>query len=74
MLIAKIIDAKGREIFGEVRAVGSVRFDPRPGWVLVSAPLDVLPRKRDVQWIHPDDQQFVWVRDFSVLLARSANA
>lgn len=65
MQIAKIIDAKGREVFAEVKKIASVLFDPRPGWVLLSAPLDVPPRKRDVFWEHPDDTCFVWVRDFS---------
>lgn len=64
MLIAKIIDKKGREIFAEVKKLGSVLFDQRPGWVLLSAPLDVRPRKRDVFWLHPADVQFVWVRQF----------
>lgn len=64
MFIAKVIDKKGREIFAEVKKIGRVLFDPRPGWVLLSAPLDVAPRKRDVQWMHPSDSTFVWVREF----------
>ena len=66
MQIAKVVDAKGREIFAEVKKVTSVLFDPRPGWVLLSAPLDVLPRKRDVFWMHPDDVRFAWVRPFNL--------
>lgn len=64
MEIAKIITDKGREAYAEVVKVGSVRFDPRPGWVLLSGPLDVIPRKRDVEWHHPQDTHFVWVREF----------
>jgi hypothetical protein len=66
MQIAKVVDAKGREIFAEVKKVASVLFDPRPGWVLLSAPLDVLPRKRDAFWMHPDDVRFVWVRTINL--------
>lgn len=65
MHIAKIIDTKGRAIFAEVRRIGAVLFDPRPGWILLSGPLDVVARKRDVFWVHPDDTQFVWVRRFN---------
>lgn len=64
MKIAKVIDRKGRDMFAEVVKVGRVLFDPRPGWVLLSYPLDVRPRKRDVQWMHPADILFVWVREF----------
>lgn len=66
MLIAKVIDRKGRELIAEVKKVGCVLFDPRPGWVLLSSPLDKAERKRDVQWIHPSDSLFVWVREFSL--------
>lgn len=65
MKIAKIINKKGRELFAEVVKMGRVLFDARPGWVRVSSPLDVRPRKRDVQCLHPEDVQFVWVRNFN---------
>ena len=65
MEIAKIIDRKGREIFAEVRKVGDVLFDARPGWVLLSGPLDAIARKRDVFWAHPNEVDFVWVRRFN---------
>lgn len=64
MLIAKVIDRKRREIIAEVKRVGRVCFDPRPGWVLLSAPLHLPARKRDVFWMHPGDSLFVWVRRF----------
>jgi GH15 family glucan-1,4-alpha-glucosidase len=63
--IAKVIDKNGREIFAEVVMIGRVLFDSRPGWVLLSSPLDKPARKRDVEWQHPDDVRFVWVRDFT---------
>lgn len=65
MRIAKIIDKKGRELFAEVVKIGRVLFDARPGWVLVSMPIDKPARKRDVEWMHPADVRFVWVRDFN---------
>lgn len=64
MHIAKIIDTKGREIFAEVRRIGTVLFDPRPGWVLLSGPLNAIARKREVFWMHPNDVRFVWIRRF----------
>lgn len=64
MLIAKIIDKKGREILAEVRKIGSVLFDSRPGWVLLSVDPHLPARKREVFWAHPDDTIFVWVRRF----------
>jgi hypothetical protein len=64
MRIAKIVTKAGREIFGEVLRVGPVRFDQRRGWVLLSAPLDVPRRKRDVLWVHPTEVSFIWIREF----------
>jgi hypothetical protein len=61
MKIAKIIK-KGKEYFVEVLKVGSVHFDPRPGWVFVQT---IERRYKDVEWVHPDDVYFVWVRDFT---------
>lgn len=72
MLIAKVLDAKGREVIAEVVKVDVVRFDPRSGWVLLSGPLHVLPRKRDVFWMHPADHTFVWVRSFAFGSVRAA--
>lgn len=68
VLVAKILDARRQEIFAEVITFGSnVMFDKRGGWVLLSAPLDILRRKRDVFWLHPDDVRFIWVRHFSFI-------
>lgn len=64
MLIAKVIDRKGLEIFAEVLKAGRVLFDDRDGWVLLSFPLDAPPRRRDIGWMHPADSMFVWVREF----------
>lgn len=64
MLIAKTIDAKGRAQFSEVLKVGTVQFDQRDGWVLLSAPIDVRQRKRELRWMHPEDDYFEWVREF----------
>lgn len=64
MLIAKYIDAKGKESFAEVRKVGRVLFDPRDGWILLSLPLDIPGRKREVEWIHPADTRIEWIRPF----------
>lgn len=64
MHIAKVVDTNGREMFAEVKKVGKALFDARPGWVLLSGPLNVIPRKRDVFWMHPEDVRFVWVRRF----------
>lgn len=66
MLIAKVMDRKRRVIIAEIKKVGRVLFDPRPGWVLLSAPLHLPVRKREVFWMHPDDSYFEWVRNFSI--------
>ncbi len=62
MLVAKYIDARQCECFAEVIRQGSVTFDQRPGFVLLSAPLEKPARSRDLFWVHPDDTRFVWVR------------
>jgi len=63
MLVAKVLTKKGKERYVEIMRQGLVRFDPRPGWVLVQ---DMHSRyKYDLEWLHPDDTVFVWVREFS---------
>lgn len=49
-------------------------FDPRDGWVLLSEPLGARPRKRVLQWMHPDDVRFEWVRNFTFSNAAPAGA
>jgi len=66
MLVAKLLDHHGAASFWEVKAVADeVRFDPRPGWVLLAAPIGARPRKQtELCWKHQDDVRFEWVRRF----------
>lgn len=64
MLIAKFFDAKGQAVFAEVVKVGPVLFDDRAGWVLLAAPLNVKPHKRNRFWVEPGFR-FEWVRQLS---------
>jgi hypothetical protein len=68
VLVAKVIDAKRREIFAQVVMVVRVRFDNRDGWVLLAGPLDLPAHRRELSWMHPDDSMFVWVRRFRFAL------
>lgn len=63
MLVAKYVDGKGRVRFAEVVRIGPVRFDPRPGWVLLATPLNVKEHKRERFWVAPGFR-FEWVRNF----------
>jgi hypothetical protein len=63
MKVAKFT-VKGKDKFMQVVRVSSVKFDPRPGWVLVRD-MHVQPAFQDVQWVHPDDVKFHWVREFA---------
>jgi hypothetical protein len=63
MKIAKIIRKFG-EHFVEVVRTDTVKFDDRPGWVFIRE-IDKIDRKKNVEWVHPDDVEFIWVRDFS---------
>mgnify|MGYP003459200983 CR=1 FL=1 len=65
MLVAKTIDKRGRSRIREVLRIGDVRFDTRPGWLLLSEPIGARPRKQVLEWVHPDDELFIWVRRFS---------
>ena len=65
MLIAKTIDKRGRARFREVLRIGHVRFDSRPWWILLSDPIGARPRMRNPEWVHPDDELFVWIRSFA---------
>ena len=65
VIIAKTIDKRGRSRIREVLRIGQVRFDNRPGWILLSEPIGARPRKRNPQWVHPDDEFFVWIRSFA---------
>ena len=65
MFIAKVLTRKGQEVFAEIIGQGSPMFDPRPGWVLLKTNLHLPERKREVVWVHPDDELFVWVRQFN---------
>ncbi len=62
MKIAKIIQGK-RERFMEIVKAGTVKFDPRPDWVLVRE-IDVIDRKKNVEWVHPTEVSFVWIKEF----------
>lgn len=67
MLVLKTTDRHGRDAYWEIKGVADdVRFDPRPGWVLVGQPIGARPRKQtELRWLHPDDVRFEWVRGFS---------
>lgn len=68
MLIAKIIEKRGNEVvskFREVMKVGTVQFDPRDNWVLLSSPIGARPRKRDLEWVHPSETDIEWIRPFN---------
>lgn len=63
MLIVKVM-AKGVEpTFYELLKIGSVLFDPRPGWLLLGRTPG--SRKQDVFWLHPDEASVEWVREFN---------
>jgi len=64
MRIVKLVNAKGNESFHQVVKAGSVRFDHRPGWLLLATPPGAKPQKQEVQWIHPSDGQIAWDRQF----------
>jgi hypothetical protein len=66
MRIAKVfVSGLGRDAkFLEVLKVGSVKFDPRPGWVFCRE-VDKITRRCEVAWFHPADTHFEWVREFS---------
>lgn len=64
MRIAKIY-VKRKPLFVKVEKVSVVKFDPRPGWVLVSYPLDIVERRRVSAWFHPTDTHFEWIREFT---------
>lgn len=64
VLVAKVQRRPGEPEFWEVLAAGDVKFDPRPGWVLLSKPIGARPRQRELVWMHPADCPFVWVRLF----------
>lgn len=65
MKIAKIF-AKGMHRpaeFWEVIKQSPVKFDHRPGWVFCRT-VDTIARRADVQWFHPGDVHFEWIREF----------
>lgn len=64
VLVAKIQRWPGEAEFWEVLSVGAVKFDPRPGWVLLGKPIGARPRRQELVWMHPEDSRFVWVRTF----------
>lgn len=64
MLIAKTTERRAEPHYREVLRVGRVQFDDRDGWVLLSEPPGARPRKRVLQWMHPSDVRFEWVREF----------
>ena len=45
-------------------SVNTVKFDPRPSWVLLAKPIGARPRRQELVWMHPEDSRFVWVRTF----------
>lgn len=38
LVVAKVLNSSGEPRFYEVKRVGSVAFDSRPGWLLLSSP------------------------------------
>lgn len=65
MLVLKTTDRRGHADFWEVKGAGPVRFDPRPGWVLVGRPIGARPRKQtELRWLHPNEVRFEWAREF----------
>jgi hypothetical protein len=62
VLIAKVL-TRGDPHFFEVLKSGTVVFDDRPGWILLG--LNPGSRKQDMKWIHPDDTEIEWVREFN---------
>ena len=65
MRVAKILNHKKSPIFAEVVRTGSVAFDERPGWILLCMPIGARPRRQELFWIHPEETQIDWIRDFS---------
>ena len=65
MLVVRTTGVNGKAAFAEVLRTGAhVQFDQRDGWVLVAKPLHIRPSWRTLEWIHPDDIQIDWVKDF----------
>lgn len=60
MKIAKIVQGK-KERFVEVVKQSAVAFDLRPGWVFIKT---IESSWKEVEWVHPSEVQFVWIRDF----------
>lgn len=63
MQVAKITVKKQDHIVQLIK-VGSVQFDPKPGWMLIS---DLDRPWFDVQlrWVHPEDVFVHWIKEFS---------
>lgn len=66
VIVAKYVTPRGVTVFAEVLKVGPVRFDPRPGWILLAEPVEVKAPKRTWRWVEPDFR-FEWVRPFNFL-------
>ena len=65
MRIVKTSAKPNKPRFWELLKVAdNVRFDPRPGWLLVSPTIGLPRRKANPQWIHPEDVPVVWIREF----------
>lgn len=62
--VAKVLRRPDDADFSEVLSVSTVKFDPRPGWVLLAKPIGARPRRQELVWMHPEDSRFVWVRTF----------
>ena len=66
MLVMKLTDEKKRVRIVELLKAGKVLFDPRPNWLLTSVDIGKRGRARhDMTWVHSDDVNVEWVREFS---------
>jgi hypothetical protein len=60
MLVARLT---AKQSLWQVLKVGTVAFDPRPGWLLLAIPIGGKPI--DMVWIHPDTTRIDWIRAFN---------
>ena len=63
MQVAKITVKKQDHIVQLIK-VGSVQFDPKPGWMLITD-LDCHRKDAQLRWVHPSTVFVHWIKEFS---------
>ena len=54
--VAKVLRRPDDADFWEVLSVSTVKFDPRPGWVLLAKPIGARPRRQELVWMRRHTQ------------------